>query len=148
MSTRQIYSKLAMKTPERYVVLLLLTFNIFHFFLLSILLNLHKKKCLLGLRNGSFRQCVFSNWEKYIVLWAGKTYLAICFHSCPRLQKDKFSQWHFKKISRTLAGNKCNKYIHTKYKVRNHFITEDMLNAVLIFFYKNLVFFRFFLWIS
>ena len=117
--------------------------QISHFFLLSILLNLHKKKCLLGLRNGSFRQCVFSNWEKYIVLWAGKIYLAICFHSCPTLQKDKFSRWHFKKISRTLAGNKCNTYIQTKYKVCNHFITEDMLNAVLIFFYKDLVFFRF-----
>ena len=32
MSTRQIYSKLAMKTPEQHVVLLLLTFNIFHTF--------------------------------------------------------------------------------------------------------------------
>ena len=45
---------------------------------------------------------VFSNCEKYIVLWAGKICWAIWFHLYSpniRLEKDEFSRQHFKKIS-------------------------------------------------
>ena len=48
---------------------------------------------------------VFICFEKYIVLSAGKICWAIGFHLYSlniRLQKDKFSRQHFKKISRTL----------------------------------------------
>ena len=48
---------------------------------------------------------VFSNSEKYIVLWAG----GICFHLYSpniRLQKNKFLWQHSKKISRTLESVK------------------------------------------
>ena len=50
---------------------------------------------------------VFSCFEKYIVLLAGKICWAIGFHLYSlniRLQKDKFSRHHFKKISRTLLN--------------------------------------------
>ena len=50
---------------------------------------------------------VFSNCEKHIVLWAEKIYGAKCFHFYSlnvRLQKDKFSRRHFKKIIRNLSS--------------------------------------------
>ena len=50
---------------------------------------------------------VLSCLEKYVVLWAGKICWAIDFHLYSpniSLQKDKFSQQHFKKISRTLIN--------------------------------------------
>ena len=47
----------------------------------------------------------YSNCEKYIVLWAGKTCCAKHFHeysSNIRLRKENFSRQCFKKISQTL----------------------------------------------
>ena len=49
---------------------------------------------------------VFSNFGKYIILWARKTCWNICFHPYSpnlRLWKDKFSWQCFQKISRTLS---------------------------------------------
>ena len=51
---------------------------------------------------------VFSCFEKYFVLWVGKICWAIGFHLYSlniRLQKDKFSRQHFKKISQTLPNS-------------------------------------------
>ena len=77
--------------------------HISHFILLLILLNMNK--CWLGLINGRFRQCVFSNIEEYIVLSGGEICWAIYFHIYSpnlRLQKYKVSRQHFKNISQTL----------------------------------------------
>ena len=53
---------------------------------------------------------VFSNCEKYIVLWAGKICWVTCFHLYSpniRLQKEKNSRQHFQKVSRTLYCFHC-----------------------------------------
>ena len=57
---------------------------------------------------------VFSNCEKYTVLWAKKICWAICFHLYSpkaRFWKDKFSQQNFKKISWQLHLCKLLLYI-------------------------------------
>ena len=68
----------------------------------------------------SDKKIVFSNCEKYIVLWARKVCWAICFHLYSpniSLQKDKFSQQHFK-----IKPCKANKIIGQRkalYRQRN-----------------------------
>ena len=46
---------------------------------------------------------VFSNCEKYIVLWAGKVRWATRFHLYSRLRKGYFSRQPFRNLSRTLG---------------------------------------------
>ena len=85
-TTCQIYSKLTIKIPERHLVLfLLLTLNTFY----QINPGWTWETIITD------KKFVFSNWEKYIVLWAGDICRAICFHSYSlniRLRKDKFSK--------------------------------------------------------
>ena len=102
--TCQLYSKLTTKTPEQCLVLLLLTLNIFHSLFYYYYSWIWTNKCQLGLKNYSFRQKIcFQNCEKYLVLWAGKIFLATCFHPyLKKDEKDNFSQQAFKKITWTL----------------------------------------------
>ena len=103
----QIYSKLTIKTYERRLVLLLLTLN----FTLYSTVNIAEFKQInaVGPEKEYFQttnKFLFNNCEKYIVLWTGKIYWAICFYyysSSIRLRKDKFSRQHFKKIGPTLC---------------------------------------------
>ena len=72
--------------------------HILHFILLILLLTLNKCWLCLWIY-------IFSNSEKYIVLWAGKICWSTCFNLCSlkiRLPKDYISWQHLKKISRTL----------------------------------------------
>ena len=63
----QIYSKLTVETPERHLVLLLLTLNIFCALFYHWYCWIWTNKCHLGLRNGSFRQWIYFQqlWEGY-----------------------------------------------------------------------------------
>ena len=84
--------------------------HISHFIVLLTLQN-SRKEMLVGLEKLQFQtiNLFYSNCEKYIVLWVGKTCWAICFHIYSpniRLQNEKFSGQCFKKISQAL-GCQC-----------------------------------------
>ena len=69
----QIYLKLRIKTPELCLLLLLLTLNIFSTSFYCYYWWIWKDKYWLSLRTiVSENKFVFSNCEKYIVLWNGK----------------------------------------------------------------------------
>ena len=103
----QIYSKLTIKTSERRLVLLLLTLNFAPYSTVNI--AEFKQINAVGPEKGYFQtinEFLFNNCEKYIVLWTGKIYWAICFYYYSpsiRLRKDEFSRQHFKKIGPTLS---------------------------------------------
>ena len=106
----QIYSKLTVKITEQRLVLLLLTLSIFciylHFIIIIIILEFNQINIGWASKTiVSDNKILFSNWEKYIDLWAGEICWATYFHSFSlniRLGKDIFSWQHFKKINRTL----------------------------------------------
>ena len=101
---QQIYSKLAIKTQEHHLMLLLLTIHFAHN---STVIIVEFDQINAGLAWETIisdNKFVSSNWEKY-VRRVGETYWATCFHSYSpsiRLQKKKFSWQHHKKISQTL----------------------------------------------
>ena len=108
--------------------------QILHCILLFILLN-SNKKCWLGLRNSSFRQkIVFSNCEKYIVLWAKKIcwlYVFIFIHPTKvwkRINFKKTSRWNFKKISWTLVQH-IQKGIRSTSSEYQSFFSSKILNV-------------------
>ena len=104
-----MYSKLAVKTPEQHLVLLLLILNIY----LEYIHNLFYCYCWIQINAAwawktlvSDNEFVFGNCEKYSDQGVGKICRATCFHLYSpnlRFQKDKFSQQCFKKISQTLS---------------------------------------------
>ena len=102
---QQIYSKLAIKTQEHHLMLLLLTTHFAHN---STVIIVEFDQINAGLAWETIisdNKFVFSNWEKYVVRRVVETYRATCFHSYSpsiRLRKKKFSRQHHKKISRTL----------------------------------------------
>ena len=71
----------------------------------------------------SDRRFVFSNLEKCIVLWATK----ICWVYSPnkRLQKEKLSRRHFKKISQTLQNFSIHLFI---FSFNLHFLHNNFSN--------------------
>ena len=97
-TTCQIYQKLAIKTPERHLILLLL---ILYFALYSTVKIAEFEQTNAGWDEEtvvSGNKPVFSNCKKYIVVWAGK----ICQAIFLRLQNDKVSRRQFKNINQTL----------------------------------------------
>ena len=96
----QIFSK----ATEWHLVLLLSTLNIFlHFIIFIVEFNhINVGWAWETIFSDKF---IFSNWQKYIVLWTEEICEPTYFHSfSPNLGlgKDKFSWQHFKKISQTL----------------------------------------------
>ena len=97
-TTCQIYQKLAIKTPERHLVLLLLTL---YFALYCTVKIVELEQANAGWaweKVVSDNKFVFSNCKKYNVLWAGK-FVRLYFL---RLQKDQVSRRHFRNVSQTL----------------------------------------------
>ena len=97
-TTCQIYQKLAINTPERHLILLLL---MWYFALHSTVKIAEFEQTNAGWDEEtvlSDNKPVFSNCEKYIVVWAGK----ICQAIFLRLQNDKVSRRQFKNINRTV----------------------------------------------
>ena len=104
LETCQIYSKLTIKTPKRRLLLLLVTLNMFRSLFYCYYCWIRTNNWVWEDRV-SDNKSVFSNYEKYVALWAGKVCWATHFHLYSpktRLRKDDFSRQPFRKISRTL----------------------------------------------
>ena len=100
-----LYPRLTWKTPGR-LLLLLSILNTFYTLFYCYYCWIRTNADWVWEYIVSDNKFVFSNYEKYIVLWAGKICWSTCFHLCSlkiRLWKDYISRQHLKKISQTLS---------------------------------------------
>ena len=118
------------KTPERSLVLLLITLNIFCT-LYSTMIIVEQINVVWAWETiVSENEFVSSNCGKHMVMWASTICWAICFHLYSpnvMLRKGKFSWQHSKKISQTLG------YIQQAYwfkKIRVFYITSEVFHFV------------------